>query len=138
MIVKVPPVLPKQAIHFDIAYSYILNKTSHIRTGQVDSGAFFIAYFFPRIAVYDDIDGWNQQHYTGIQEFYNDFCHFNAQITVPGDYEVWATGNLKNAAEVLNPRIAARLAEAAQNDLVTDVINDADLQADDITASKVF
>jgi hypothetical protein len=35
----------------------------------VDDGAFFIAYFFPRIAVYDDIDGWNEYPYTGPYEF---------------------------------------------------------------------
>jgi len=137
MTVKTPGVLPKQTVHFDITYSYILNKTSHIRTGQVDSGAFFIAYFFPRIAVYDDIDGWNQQHYTGVQEFYNDFCHFNAEITVPGNYEVWATGNLKNAGEIYSSTIAGRIAEAAKNDGVTDVITGQDLKDGNITQNKV-
>ena len=62
MTLQTPAILPKQSVHFDITYAYTLNKTSHIRTGQVDSGAFFIAYFFPRVAVYDDIDGWNQNH----------------------------------------------------------------------------
>ena len=100
MIIPVAYVLPKQKIHFDIAYSYTLNKTSHIRTGQVDSGAFFIAYFFPRITVYDDIDGWNRNPYRGTEEFYNDFCHFNAEITVPGNYQVWATGNLTNVTSL--------------------------------------
>jgi len=136
MTLKTPVILPKQTIHFDITYSYILNKTSHIRTGQVDSGAFFIAYFFPRVAVYDDIDGWNQQHYQGMQEFYNDFCHFNAEITVPGNYEVWATGNLKNAGEVYNDEIAGRLSDAAKNDKITNVITDADLKAGNITKNK--
>ncbi len=136
MTVKTSAIAPKQSIHFDIAYAYILNKTSHIRTGQVDSGAFFIAYFFPRIAVYDDIDGWNQQHYQGIQEFYNDFCHFKAEITVPGDYEVWATGNLKNANEVYNSKFAKRLDDAAKTDSVTDIITAADITARDITANK--
>ena len=136
MAVKTMPILPKQSIHFDIAYSYTLNKTSHIRTGQVDSGAFFIAYFFPRIAVYDDIDGWNQQHYQGIQEFYNDFCHFNAEITVPGNYEVWATGNLKNAGEVLKDRFVKRLADAAKDDKITDIFTEDDLKAGNITTNK--
>jgi len=136
MIVQTPAILPKQAVHFDIDYAYTLNKTSHIRTGQVDSGAFFIAYFFPRIAVYDDIDGWNQQHYQGIQEFYNDFCHFNAEITVPGNYEVWATGNLKNAAEVLNEKFLKRLTDAGYKDGITDIITEDDLNTGDITGNK--
>ena len=45
MVLTIPTLSSKQKIHFTISYSYILNKTSHIRTGQVDSGAFFIAYF---------------------------------------------------------------------------------------------
>ena len=137
MSVKLPGAIPpKQHIHFVITYAYTLNKTSHIRTGQVDSGAFFIAYFFPRIAVYDDIDGWNQNHYTGLQEFYNDFCHFNLEVTVPGNYEVWATGNLQNTNQVYNQTIANRIAEAARNDGVINVITDADLKSGNITLNK--
>lgn len=136
MTLKTLPILPKQKVHFDIAYSYTVNKTSHIRTGQVDSGAFFIAYFFPRIAVYDDIDGWNQNHYRGSEEFYNDFCHFNLAITVPGNYKVWSTGDLKNANEVYVPKIVARIREAEQNNKVTDIITEAELK-EKITANKV-
>jgi len=136
MTVKIPALAPKQTIHFDINYTYTLNKTSHIRTGQVDSGAFFIAYFFPRIAVYDDIDGWNLHPYEGVQEFYNDFCHFNAEITVPGDYEVWATGNLKNANEVYTGKFAKRISDATESDKITDIITGSDLKAGDITPNK--
>ena len=136
MVVKTPGIAPKQVVHFNIMYSYNINKTSHIRTGQVDSGAFFVAYFFPRIAVYDDIDGWNQDHYQGVQEFYNDFCHFNAEITVPGNYEVWATGNLKNADKVYTDKFAKRLTDAASSDKVTDIITAADVEAGNITAKN--
>ena len=133
MVLKIPALPSKQKMHFSITYSYILNQGSHVRTGQVDSGAFFIAYFFPRVAVYDDIDGWNQHPYLGIEEFYNDFCHFNAEITVPGNYEVWATGNLKNAGEVYTPKIAARITEAASSDKVTDIITPDDQTTGTVT-----
>jgi hypothetical protein len=65
MLVRGEDVRPGDTIHFDITYSYTLNKGSFVRTGQIDSGAFFLAYFFPRITVYDDIDGWNMYPYTG-------------------------------------------------------------------------
>ena len=136
MTVKIPPLAPKGTINFNIKYAYTLNRTSHIRTGQVDSGAFFIAYFFPRIAVYDDIDGWNVNHYQGTQEFYNDFCHFNAEITVPGDYEVWATGNLINPGEVYADKFVKRLTEAAGDDKITNIITQADIKDGDITLNK--
>lgn len=136
MMVHVRPILPKQKTHFDIAYTYTLNKTSHIRTGQIDPGAFFIAYFFPRIAVYDDIDGWNEYPYLGSQEFYNDFCHFNAEITVPGNYQVWATGNLKNTDEVYQPKYTRLISQAGASDKVTDIITEADIKAGNITKNN--
>ncbi len=125
--------LPGKTVHCMVAYSYTLNKTSHLRTGQVDAGAFFVAYFFPRITVYDDVDGWNKYPYLGSQEFYNDFCHFNAEVTVPADYLVWATGTLVNATDVLNRRFVTRLAEAAKTDTVTDIITEADVKEGNIT-----
>jgi hypothetical protein len=136
MVLQVQPIFPKQKTHFDIAYSYTLNQTSHIRTGQIDTGAFFIAYFFPRIAVYDDIDGWNKYPYLGSQEFYNDFCHFNAEITVPGNYQVWATGNLKNTDEVYESKYAKLITQAGISDKVTDIITEADLKTGHITKNS--
>ena len=61
MMVPVPALAPGGTMHFSIQYAYTLKKTSHIRTGEIEPGADFIAYFFPRIAVYDDIDGWNME-----------------------------------------------------------------------------
>eukprot|EP01037_Dinobryon_pediforme_P005035 gene5035-5084_t len=133
MVVKISPLAQKHSIHLNITYSYVVNKSSHIRTGQVDSGAFFMAYTFPRIAVYDDIDGWNRHHYEGIQEFYNDFCHFKVDITVPGNYQVWATGTLKNAEDVYSEKFVKRLNEATLNDRVTNIITPEDLKNGDIT-----
>lgn len=124
---------PKQKIRLKIYYSYTLNRTSHIRTGQVDTGAFFIAYFFPRIAVYDDIDGWNTNPYRGTEEFYNDFCNFKAAITVPGNYQVWATGNLTNPNQVYTDQYAKRIQDAEKSDKVTDIITEDDLKAGNIS-----
>jgi hypothetical protein len=92
-----------------------------------------MAYFFPRLAVYDDVDGWNTYPYTGQYEFYNDFCRFNAEITVPGDYQVWATGNLTNADEVYIPKIADKIKKASETDSVIEVITKADIKAGNIT-----
>ena len=64
------PLLPKSKSELAIDWNYILNKSSDVRTGTIDSTTFFIAYFYPHIAVYDDIDGWNDFQYTGGVEFY--------------------------------------------------------------------
>ncbi|MEP6512389.1 MAG: M1 family metallopeptidase [Parafilimonas sp.] len=138
MIVNISSLLPGKQIKFAISFSYILNKTSHTRTGMVDDSAAFIAYFFPRIAVYDDIDGWNKFPYTGSQEFYNDFCDFNAAVTVPKNYIVCATGDLENADEVYAARIVQRIAAAEKSDPVTKIIDTKDLQNGNITAQNVI
>ena len=131
--VKIPALLHGQHIHFDLGYKYTLNKGSHIRTGQVDTGAFFIAYFFPRVAVYDDIDGWNRHQYRGTEEFYNDFCHFKAEVTVPGNYQVWGTGNLTNVDEVYTPAYAKMINEVVLSDKITNIITESDLKQGNIT-----
>ena len=124
----------RQTAQVDITYSYTLNKGSHQRTGEVEPGADFVAYFFPRIAVYDDIDGWNRIAYTGGPEFYNDFCHFAADITVPRNFLVWATGDLTNAEQVLTKKYLTRLRSAEQTDGLTRIISSAEARQHDATA----
>ena len=136
MHVDIPTLSPGKQVKFNIAFSYQLNRTSHIRTGMIDDRSAFIAYFFPRIAVYDDVDGWNEIPYTGTPEMYNDFCSFNVNVTVPKNYIVCATGNLLNANEVYALQIVQRISEAEKNDGVTKVIDLADVQKGNITAQN--
>jgi Peptidase family M1 domain len=133
MSVNIKPLMPGQNIKFTISYHYTLNKKSHIRTGEIEDGAYFIAYFFPRIAVYDDIDGWNFNPYLGTQEFYNDFCDFTTSITVPANYLVWATGDLKNGSDVLNDKYLQRIKSAETKDDYTMIIDSTDIKDGRIT-----
>jgi len=135
---KVPALASGKTMNFKIEYSYILNKGSHQRTGQVDEGAHFLAYFFPRIAVYDDVDGWNKIPYSGAEEFYNDFCNFKAAITVPINYAVWATGDLSNGAEVFSKSVFKKYQLANKNDETIDVIDSSELAQNKVTAQKPF
>src|SRR5690348_12958316 len=136
MWLQVAGLMPGKQMKFNVSFSYELNKTSHIRTGMVDDSSAFIAYFFPRVAVYDDIDGWNKLPYIGSQEMYNDFCNFDVSISVPKNYIVCATGNLLNADEVYNSQIVQRINEAEKNDGITKVIDTTDLSNGNITAQN--
>ncbi|MGY4384316.1 hypothetical protein ACVWYN_001342 [Pedobacter sp. UYP24] len=136
MYLDVQPLAPGKSLKVSLNYSYTLNKGSHLRTGEVDKGAHFIAYFFPRIAVYDDVDGWNKYPYTGEEEFYNDFCDFTAEISVPKNYMVWATGDLLNGSVVLQPKIYDRLLQAEKSDAVVNVITAEDLEQNLVTSGK--
>jgi hypothetical protein len=129
-------ILPGDSLKVSLDFSYTLNMGSHQRTGAVDSNAFFIAYFFPRIAVYDDLDGWNTYPYTGTQEFYNDFCHFDVDITVPKNYVIWATGDLKNGSSVLGQKYNDRIREAERSGAVIKIIDSSDLAAKNVTSQN--
>jgi hypothetical protein len=109
-----------------------------MRTGQVEENAAFIAYFFPRIAVYDDIDGWNKYPYLGTQEFYNDFCNFKAAITVPKPFMVWATGDLQNCNDLYATKYCNRIKQAEASDSVITIISESDLANEVITADNPF
>ena len=116
------PILPHSSVTLDISWHYPLSKQSG-REGQIDSTTFFVAYSYPRVSVYDDYNGWDMIPHTGRQEFYNDFNDYKLSIKVPKDYVVWATGDLLNPAEVLQPEIADRLKKSFTCD---DVISIAD------------
>ncbi len=136
MMVNRVNIASKQTIKVSVRFNYTLNKGSHIRTGEIEEGAAFVAYFFPRIAVYDDLDGWNMNPYIGHGEFYNDFCNFNVSITVPNNYLVWATGDLQNCSDVLTDKYCERIASAEKKDDIVFVVDTNDLKAGGITKNN--
>lgn len=131
-------ILPSEEVNLGISWNYYVNKGSHNRTGAVDSTTYFIAYFFPRIAVYDDINGWNHFDYTGDAEFYNDFGSFDLSVTVPDNYIVWATGQLLNAEEVITGKYLERFNAAMESDSIIHIIDSTGAIDNNITASNDY
>jgi len=125
------PVLPHQTVDLNISWNYPLSKQSG-REGQIDSTTFYVAYSYPRVSVYDDYNGWDMLDHSDRQEFYNDFNDYSLAVSVPKNYVVYATGDLLNPDEVLQPEIAGRLKKSYNSD---DVIHIADLQ--EMTSQKV-
>jgi hypothetical protein len=109
------PLLPHDSITLDVTWHYNLSH-GRGREGVIDSTSFYIAYFYPRVSVYDDYKGWDTQPHTGNLEFYNDFNDYNVNVTVPRDFMVWATGTLQNPSEVLQPDVAERLKQSMTDD----------------------
>ncbi|MDN6280200.1 MAG: M1 family metallopeptidase [Psychroflexus sp.] len=116
---------PQESIDLSLDWHFDVSKQSG-REGAIDSTTFFLAYFYPRVAVYDDYEGWDMMAFAGSQEFYNDFNDYTFQVTVPKDYIVWATGSLLNPEEVLQKKYADLLAESMQSD---EIIKIADQEA---------
>lgn len=123
LILKNISVLPGKQAVLEVVWDFRIPKINHVRMGQYDSTTFFIAYWYPQIAVYDDIDEWDMNEYTGTAEFYNDFSDFDIKITVPNNYGVWATGLLQNPEQVLAPRTLGKYNEAQISNTVINIIS---------------
>ena len=78
--------------------------------------------WFPRVAVYDDLRGWDTELYLGPSEFYNNFGRFEVRIEVPAGWIVSGTGVLQNPEQVLTPRARERLAQALRTDSITTIV----------------
>ncbi len=125
-------ILPRSKTNVEISWNYKVNTGSPVRTGMVDSTSYFIAYFFPRIAVYDDIDGWDSWSYNGTQEFYNDFGNFNVEINVPKKYIVWATGDRENSSDNFTENVLDKIKKASVSTDIIHVIDSTDYQKNDV------
>ena len=106
------------------------------RTGYYKDNSWFIGYFYPQVAVYDDMEisptmkGWDfMLFHKGMQEFYNDFNNYNVTVEVPEGFYVWATGNLANAPDVYSKSLLERLDMACNSDKIVQIISKYDLNS---------
>lgn len=129
------PVLPMSSVELAISWSYPLLKKPG-REGEIDSTTFYVAYSYPRVSVYDDYNGWDMIPHTGRQEFYNDFNDYQLSVKAPKDYVVWATGDLLNPDEVLQPEIGSRLKASYTSDTVSHIATFDEMQEHKITTQN--
>jgi hypothetical protein len=102
----------------EIGWSFPFGPNSN-RMGieQIDgSYVYEVAQWYPRLAVYDDVRGWNTEQYLGQGEFYLEYGSFDVSLTVPSNMLVAATGTLQNPAQVLTPTQRSRLSRARASD----------------------
>lgn len=91
------------------------------RMGRYDDN-FFLGLWYPQVAVYDDMRGWDDTPHLGLKEFYNDFSNYDITVHVPDDYMVWATGECDNLKYVLDERIIEKLNYALSHDSIVSII----------------
>ena len=130
LVIKNLEILPGKQTVINLTWDFVVPKVNTLRMGQYDSTTFFIAYWYPQVAVYDDIDGWDMNEYTGTAEFYNDFNNYDIKITLPSSYGVWATGSLVNPEAVLSPAVLNNFKEAAVSNTVVNIIGLEDYSGD--------
>jgi hypothetical protein len=122
------PLAPGRTATFEIAWHFLIPEHGADRMGR-DGALYELAQWYPRMAVYDDVRGWNTEPYLGQGEFYLDYGDYNVAVTVPAGYIVAATGALQNGAEVLTLASIARLAQAAKSDKPVRIITADELKS---------
>lgn len=128
------PIPPGGATTLSFKWVYELAEKPD-RDGAIDPTTFYIAYFYPRVAVLSNVDGWDtDQHLLGGHEFFGDFNDYNVEVNVPKNFIVWGTGTLINIDEVLQPKHAERLKRSFTSDAVINVASLAEVRAGTVTA----
>lgn len=135
MVPLAAPLLPHDSLTLAITWHFNLSRRPG-REGVIDSTSFYLAYFYPRVSVYDDYKGWDTQPHTGSLEFYNDFNEYSLAVTVPANFVVWATGVLQNPTEVLQPEFASRLQQSMTSDATIHVATVAELADKKVTVQN--
>ena len=123
MRVELPrPLGPDLRITFDIAWHFPIPPYGGGRMGRVGSRFYELGQWYPRMAVYDDVHGWNTLPFLGAGEFYLEFGDFDVSLTVPAGFMVTATGALANPTVIRTPQERARLARVFTSSQVVQVI----------------
>ncbi len=106
-------------IKIKIDYSFTLPEYGADRCGILktkNGNIFAVAQWYPRMCVFDDVEGWNTAPYLGPSEFYLEYGDFDVNITAPASHIVVCGGELLNEAEVLTSTQKSRMAEAKKSD----------------------
>jgi hypothetical protein len=123
MRVELPqPLAPELSITFDVAWHFPIPPYGAGRMGHVGSRFYELGQWYPRLAVYDDVHGWNTLPFLGAGEFYLEFGDFDVSLTVPAGFVVTATGALANPTVIRTPQERARLARAFTSGQVVPII----------------
>jgi hypothetical protein len=129
---------PKSSIDLYFDWSFVVSQVE-LRMGIYDSTSYLIGYWYPQIAVYDDIDGWDMVNYTGQVEFYNDHSNYDVTITIDNPKcIVWATGILQNPEEIFGEKYLVRYnSKLDTEDEIANFINEKNINDPDILQKKV-
>ena len=130
------PLAPGGKVTLQFAWNFRVPPDGAPRGGQ-DRETYVLSYWYPQLAVYDDVNGWQADQYLGNAEFYMGYGDYDVKLTVPAGWLVASTGELQNAAEVLAPGVRERLQKARSTSGVTTIVPDSARGPGKATLGKV-
>ena len=125
---------PGDTLQLDIDWEMALPQRGAGRMGHSNKEVYLVAYWFPKVGVFDDLHGWAAQPYLGNAEFYDDFGNYKVSISVPSGWTVMATGELQNPEEVFSAITLDQLDAAAVSDTLVVIADAASRGAGTVTA----
>ena len=120
------PLAPGGSVEVEVAWSYPVPPATGTYRQGTDGEVTYIGYWYPQVAVYDDVVGWHTDPYLGNGEHYMDFGDYDVSLDVPAGWLVWGTGELANAEDVLTDRTRERLDRAMTEGGVVNVVTAAE------------
>ncbi len=133
MAIRLPETLrPGATVQVEIDWSFTVPQNGGGRMGHSDREMYFLAYWFPKVAVYDDLRGWDAESYLGA-EFYEGYGDYRVNLTVPHEWTVMGAGELMNAEEVFTPRTLSRMRAAAVADTMVRIATREDVESGTVT-----
>ena len=120
---------PESLVNIKASWDFYMTPKTRLRMGVYDSTKILVGYWYPQIAVYDDVDGWDFNIYSGQVEFYNDFSTYDVSVTLPNNFGVWGTGQLQNPEEVYSEKVYQKYLQANHSDTVIHIITPDDFSS---------
>ncbi|MFL0354232.1 M1 family metallopeptidase [Xanthomarina sp. GH4-25] len=117
------PLKSGSSVSFSLAWSYpitdrsmfLLSREGYEYFPEDDNTVYLLGHWFPRMAVYNDTEGWQNKQFNRLGEFALEFGDYEVEITVPEDHIVASTGKLQNSESVLTKTQRQRLLEAEKS-----------------------
>ena len=129
------PLLPGDSIQLEFAWTFKIPQAGASgRMGYDADNLLFMAYFYPQMAVYDDVVGWQTDAFLGTAEFYMGYGNYDYTVDGPDGWVVMGTGRLTNAAQVLPAPVLQRWQRAMASDTTVHVLTAADFGPGNATA----
>lgn len=123
------PLGPGGMVDFQVAWHFPVPPYGGGRMGRVGNRLYEIGQWYPRLVVYDDVNGWNPLPYIGAGEFYLEYGNYDVTLTLPAGYLVAATGTVQNPLLVYTPEQRARLVRARASDTAVAIVTKAEALA---------
>lgn len=121
------PVPPKGKMTLEIDWHLTIVGEGFERSGAIDNTSMFVGYWYPEMAVLDDINGWDHVVYNAATEFYHDYSDYDVEITAPDNFTVWASVAPSNEKEVYSAQIRERLAKGRTSATPVKILTEADI-----------